>query len=409
VLFRSRFLARADSGLGEAYRVFKEAQSAWLDDYALFMSIKECFDERARREGVFGAMWANYWPEELARGESAALAEWRRTRAGSIEERCALQFFFFRQFAALRTKTSALGLRLVGDMPIFVAYDSADVWGRRELFLLDQRGRPRSVAGVPPDYFSSEGQLWGNPLYDWPAHRASGYAWWKRRTAAALALCDIVRIDHFRGFQANWAVPYGRESAREGEWRAGPGAELFEALREDLGRDLPIIAEDLGIITPEVAELRQSLGLPGMRVLQFAFSVDAEGVLDTSNPFLPHNHTPDSFAYTGTHDNNTLRGWLDEEVGPPILAFIDEYLGLERDHRTTEARARALIRELFKSVAAWTILPMQDLLGLGSEARMNRPSTLGPINWSWRMCQEGIPDDVGAWLARLARLYGRDP
>jgi 4-alpha-glucanotransferase len=407
LLFKAarRFLEKAGADRMAAYRAFREKAAFWLDDYALFMSIKEEFTRRAEAAGVFGAMWANYWPKDLARRDAVALEGWKREQAADIEARAVLQFFFHEQFGALRARANAAGVKLIGDLPIFVAYDSADVWANRNLFLLDSEGRPLEVAGVPPDYFSADGQLWGNPLYDWSAHRATGFAWWKNRMAKAMEACDIVRIDHFRGFEANWAVPYGRENARTGEWKKGPGAELFESLKAALG-GLPVIAEDLGIITEGVHALRDGFGLPGMRVLQFAFSASGpDGGLDAANSFLPHNYKPNAFVYSGTHDNNTLRGWLEAEAPANVLPLIDSYLGLEK--AGTEERARGLMREAMKSVAAWCVIPMQDILGLGGAARMNTPSTLGGSNWGWRMEGRGMPPEASALLKGASRMFNR--
>ena len=346
------------------------------------MSIKEHYTALAIKADVFGAMWANYWPQELARGEPAALAAWKREKARDIEDRAVLQYFFF--------------------IPIFVAYDSVDVWAGRELFRLDPEGLPIEVAGVPPDYFSADGQLWGNPLYDWDVHAKAGFAWWIRRVKAALSMYDIVRIDHFRGFEANWAVPYGRPDARTGTWRPGPGRGLFRALQGELGQDLPVIAEDLGLITPEVHALRDEFGLPGMRVLQFAFNADESGAgLDAENGFLPHNYEPNAFVYTGTHDNDTLRGWLQEKATALQLGFIDQYLGAPTD------RVRGLMREALKSVAAWAVIPLQDVLASDNRARMNTPSTLGGLNWAWRMERPGIPAEASDWLKRTSALFNR--
>jgi 4-alpha-glucanotransferase len=291
---------------------------------------------------------------------------------------------------------------IVGDLPIFVALDSADVWSRRELFKLDARGRPLEVAGVPPDYFSDDGQLWGNPLYDWDAHRRELFDWWTRRLASSLALYDAVRVDHFRGFEAYWAVPAGETTARNGTWREAPGAELFAALKRALGRELPIVAEDLGFITDRVRELRDGMGFPGMRVLQFAFDSGESGLaFDPKNSFLPHTYVERSVVYTGTHDNDTLAGWI-AQASAEERDYLERYLG----YRPGDP-VRALIREAWKSVAAWAIVPMQDLLGLGSEARMNTPSTLGG-NWAWRMAEAAFAPGLAAELRELSRLYGRN-
>jgi 4-alpha-glucanotransferase len=405
LLFKAarRFSMGAAGAERAAYEAFREKNAAWLDDYALFMSIKEHYTALAIKADVFGAMWANYWPKELARGEAAALAAWRREKADDIEDRAVLQYFFFSQLEAMKSYANGKGIGIIGDIPIFVAYDSVDVWAGRGLFRLEPDGTPMEVAGVPPDYFSADGQLWGNPLYDWEVHARDGFAWWIRRVKAALSMYDIVRIDHFRGFEANWAVPQGQANARTGTWRKGPGRELFRALQGELGQDLPVIAEDLGLITPEVHALRDEFGLPGMRVLQFAFNPDESGAaLSPENGFLPHNYEPNAFVYTGTHDNDTLRGWLEEKASPLLLKLIDEYLERPAD------RVRAMIREALKSVAAWAVIPLQDILGLDNSARMNTPSTLGAHNWSWRMEEPGLPAEASFWLKRTSALFNRN-
>lgn len=399
-----RFLERADPADLESFRAFRRERAEWLDDYALFMSVKERYTEKALGEGVFGAMWANYWPKDLARAEPGAVEAWKEGNARDIERRAVLQYFFFRQLGALKKHANAKGIAIVGDIPIFVAYDSADVWAHKGLFLLDAEGIPTEVAGVPPDYFSEDGQLWGNPLYDWDAHRAQGFAWWIARVKSALGMYDLVRIDHFRGMEANYAVPYGEKTARVGTWRTGPGAELFRALKAGLSGELPIIAEDLGLITPEVHALREQFGFPGMRILQFAFNASESGSLSAENGFLPHNYEPNTVVYTGTHDNDTLRGWLEQKASAAELRCVDRYLG-----GATADRAAGLIAEAFKSVARWAIIPMQDLLGLGNEARMNAPSTLGGGNWAWRMAEGAFSPERAAWLRDLSAFFNRNP
>ena len=395
------FLAGAPPERRAALEAFRARSAAWLPDYALFRAIKDEYDLKARAESRGGALWNNYWPEPLALREAPAIAAERERRAEETARWEVLQFLFAGQWAALKTAANEAGLLVVGDLPIFVAEDSSDLWTRRSLFLLDGRGRPTEVAGVPPDYFSAEGQLWGNPLYDWEAHRREGFAWWKARLEASLALYDAVRVDHFRGFESFWAVPAGSENARGGAWRAGLGDELFAALREELGAEIPVIAEDLGFITAEVRALRDGFGLPGMRVLQFAFDETESGsAFDPSNSFLPHNYVERCVVYTGTHDNDTLAGWL-AQASPAELDYLERYLG----HRPADP-VRALVREAFKSVAAWAVLPLQDLLGLGSEARMNRPSTLGG-NWTWRMEEGAFTAALAAELRGLSALYGR--
>lgn len=384
-----------------AYRDFVARASDWLPDYALFMALKRDYDARSQAEGRFGDLWNNYWPAELALREPGAVARERETRAEEIRRIEVVQFFFFEQWARVKKAANEAGILVVGDIPIFVALDSADVWTRRDLFLLDGKGLPTEVAGVPPDYFSADGQLWGNPLYDWEAHEREGFAWWTSRLRAALELYDAVRIDHFRGFEAFWAVPFGEKTARRGEWRKAPGAALFASLRGTFGASVPVVAEDLGFITEEVRALRDDCGFPGMRVLEFAFDANESGTaFNPENSFLPHNYEARSVVYTGTHDNDTLAGWLAKATAGE-RAYIGRYLGYE-----TKDAVRALVREAWKSVAAWALAPMQDLLGLGSEARMNTPSTLGG-NWAWRMKPGAFSKGLAAELAELSRLYGR--
>jgi len=395
------FLAGARAERRAAFENFRAAAASWLSDYALFRSIKDEYDAKALAEGRGSSIWNDYWPLPLALRDPRALARWRERHERVIARYEALQFFFAEQWAALRARANREGIMVVGDLPIFVAEDSADVWSRRELFRLDGRGRPLEVSGVPPDYFSEDGQLWGNPLYDWDAHLREGFAWWTRRLAVTLDLYDAVRIDHFRGFEASWAVPAGETTARAGEWRKAAGAELFAALERALGPELPIVAEDLGFITDEVRELRDRLGLPGMRVLQFAFDAGESGVpFDPRNAFLPHTYVERSVVYTGTHDNDTLAGWL-SQASREERGYLERYLG----YRPADP-VRALIREAWKSVAAWAVAPMQDILGLGAEARMNTPSTLGG-NWTWRMAEGAFTPALAAELRELSRLYGR--
>ncbi|WP_457607273.1 4-alpha-glucanotransferase [Nitratifractor sp.] len=378
-----RFSRSAEPRWREGLRSFELEQVEWLEDYALFMALH-------RRQG--DRPW-NRWPAPLRDRESRALEEARRELFEEIEYEKFLQFLFDDQWKALRNYAAEQGVEIVGDLPIYLAYDSADCWTRPELFLLDEKREPSFVAGVPPDYFSETGQLWGNPLYDWERHAAEGYAWWVRRLRHQLTLCDRVRIDHFRAFEAYWAVPAGAQTAAEGEWRPGPGAALFERLCEELG-ELPLIAEDLGIITSEVEELRDRFGLPGMKVLQFAFDGNP------ANPYLPHNHLPHSVLYTGTHDNDTTLGWFRSLAD---RRYLFDYLQSEEERFLWD-----FLRTLQRSVCALAILPLQDLLGLGSDARMNTPGTTEG-NWTWRCTPKQMEESVSAFerLAKLSRLYGR--
>jgi 4-alpha-glucanotransferase len=398
----SAFIAGASTERREDLALFKSEEESWLPRYSLFRSIKDEYDAKARAEGRQGALWNNYWPRDLAMSEPSAIALERERLAPAIERYEALQFLFAEQWAALKAAANAERLVVVGDIPIFAAQDSAEVWAEPGLFSLDSNGAPLEVAGVPPDYFSADGQLWGNPLYDWERHRAQGFAWWIRRLRASLERFDVLRVDHFRGFEACWAVPAGEATARRGVWKKAPGEELFAAAKSALGAEMPIIAEDLGFITEEVKALRDGLGLPGMRILQFAFDASESGTaFDPKNSFLPHNYTEHCAAYTGTHDNDTLAGWI-SRASDAERRYVELYLGY-----SPPDPARALIRELMKSIAAWVIFPLQDILGLGSEARMNMPSTLGG-NWTWRMTEGSFTPKIARGLAEMSRLYGRN-
>jgi 4-alpha-glucanotransferase len=372
------------SHLRDAHDGFLHEKRSWVGEYALFVAIKE-----ARG----GQPWYD-WPAELRHREPAALAAARRELADRVGGYLFGQFLFFRQWHDLRRHAREAGVRLIGDVPIFVSPDSADVWAYPEGYLLDATRRPRVVAGVPPDYFARTGQLWGNPHYDWEAMRRTGFAWWVARLRATLELVDLVRLDHFRGFVAAWQVPAGEETAVKGRWVPGPADELFARLRADLG-GLPFIAEDLGEITPDVYALRDAVGLPGMKVLQFAFD-------KPTNPFLPHNYSANCIAYTGTHDNDTTRGWY---------ATAPEH---ERElYRRYVARdgsdvAWDLIRLAWSSVADLAIAPLQDVLDLGTEARMNMPG-VATGNWRWRV-PPGQPDDWALGrLTEMTEVYGRVP
>lgn len=366
------FLARADPQEKRDFARFWEEEKDWLWDYALFMALK----------GRFGGRPWNEWPRDLRLRDPPALAA--LLEAEDARFHGWTQWVFFRQWGALREHVHRQGLRVIGDIPIFVAYDSADVWAHPELFELDGEGRPTVVAGVPPDYFSPTGQRWGNPLYRWPAHEAEGFRWWIARVRQTLRLCDLLRIDHFRGFAAYWEIPAEEPTAVGGRWVPAPGEKLFRRMQAELGT-LPILAEDLGVITPDVEELRDKFGFPGMRVLQFAF----DGKPD--NPHLPENFPAHGrvVVYTGTHDNDTARGWygsLGEEERVRVRAYLARQ-GLAAD--SEEEVPWTLIVLAFRSRARLAVVPMQDLLGLGSEARMNYPSRPAG-NWAWRL--SALPD-----------------
>lgn len=391
LLERAFIRFRSDPGPARRdYERFCAENANWLPDYALFMALKEAYG---------GGAWSG-WPAELRRRDPAALAEAGRRHADALARFTFYQFVFFRQWQELREHARRSGIRIIGDLPIFVAYDSADVWVNPGLFHLDAEGRPTVVAGVPPDYFSPTGQLWGNPLYRWEVHRQTGYAWWLARFEAALKLVDIIRLDHFRGFAGYWEVPAGNSTAVHGRWVAGPGADFFRALERKLEARstpssalLPIIAEDLGEITPDVVALREQFGLPGMKILQFGFS-------GPENPFLPHHYSVNCVVYTGTHDNDTAHGWY-ASAPSSERDFARRYL------QTNEANfPAALVRAAWSSVAIFALAPMQDLLGLGTEARMNYPSRLGG-NWTWRMTADALSADLQRRLKELNYLYSR--
>jgi 4-alpha-glucanotransferase len=378
-----RFESRASHDERAALRHFADAHAGWLEDYALFMALK------ATRDGV---PWTDWEPELVAR-RPEALAAARAAHGVEIALHQWLQWVFYDQWAAVRDYARERGISVVGDIAIFVAHDSADVWAHPELFYLDGRGMPTVVSGVPPDYFSRTGQRWGNPLYRWDVLEASGYAWWIERVRAARGVADVLRLDHFRGFQAYWEVPGTAPTAEHGRWVHGPGEKLFHAITAALG-EVPIIAEDLGKITPAVRRLRESLGYPGMKVLQFAFGSDAR------NKHLPHWYTPDFAVYTGTHDNDTALGWLATRAERERAHALHYALSDDSEFHWD------LIRLALASVANTAIIPLQDVLGCGSEARMNTPGRSSG-NWSWRCTDDQLTANVSARLATLTALYGR--
>ncbi len=382
----TRFEKGARPDLRPEFERFRRDQVRWLEDYALFRSLK--LEHR-------GAAW-DQWPAPLARREPGGLAGARRSLAGGIDRVCFGQFLLFRQAERLRRHARSRGIGLIGDLPFFVAFDSADVWARPELFQLDDRLRPRFVAGVPPDAFSADGQLWGNPVYDWEAQRRDGWAWWIERLRALLAHVDVVRLDHFLGFAAAWHVPAGALDAREGEWVDGPGARFFEAIREALG-GLPLVAEDLGVITDDVRGLRDRFGLPGTSVLQFTFDGDPD------NPFLPRHLAHNTIVYTGTHDNNTTRGWYEEL---PEKARRHLWSALGRSGGEAGEVAPALMRLVWSSAAAIAMAPFQDLLNLSGSARMNRPGH-AQGNWRWRATPDMLSAPVFSRLRDLTESTGR--
>jgi len=369
--------------LEDDFQSFCHAQSAWLEDFALFMALKKAHQD---------APWTA-WGRTLVRRQPEALARATEQWAEEIEAQRFRQFLFFRHWSAVRQRAATAAITIIGDIPIFTAHDSADVWANPEVFQLDEEGEPLMVGGVPPDYFSPTGQLWGNPVYRWDVLQTEGYRWWINRFKAVLEMVDVVRLDHFRGFEACWEIPADAPTAETGRWVPGPGASFLQALQQALG-DLPIIAEDLGFITPEVTALRDKFDLPGMKILQFAFD---------GNPmheFLPHNYPRHCVTYTGTHDNDTTMGWY-ESAPEPVRAFCRRYLASDGIDISWD-----MIRAVWASVAGWVLTPLQDVLGLGNEARMNLPGTTEG-NWRWRVTEGQLTQALAAKLHNLSFIYGR--
>jgi 4-alpha-glucanotransferase len=369
--------------LNNEFLTFNEEHAYWLDDYALFMAIKE-------NQG--GGSWIS-WPDKALRlRDPHALAEFSQQNQDAIESQKLRQFLFFKQWLAVKNYANARGIKIIGDIPIFVSFDSADTWANPDLFFLDKNRKPTVVAGVPPDYFSPTGQLWGNPLYNWEMHQSTGYKWWISRMKATLEQVDIIRLDHFRGFAGYWEVKASMSTAEKGRWVNGPGSAFFDYLLKELA-DLPLIAEDLGEITPDVTALRERYNLPGMKILQFGF-------VDPSDPFLPHNYPVNCAAYTGSHDNATAQGWYDTAADVE-KDFLRRYLA-----RSGDDVAWDMIRAVWSSVAALAVAPMQDFLSLGNEARMNYPGRLGG-NWSWRMSPSACNSGLSARIRENNFLYSR--
>ncbi len=381
-----KFKAGERKDLRPAFDEFCASHESWLEDYALFRALKSKFD---------GAYYLK-WPEDLVQRKPRALEEARRELETQIDQFRLEQFLLLRQADHLKEHAHAKGVSLIGDLPFFVSPDSSDVWANPELFLLDEQRRPRVVAGVPPDYFSAQGQLWGNPVYNWDALRSTGYQWFIKRLRALLAHVDVVRLDHFRGFAAAWHVPAGAPTAQSGQWVPGPGAGLFRAVESELGR-LPFIAEDLGIITPDVVVLRDQFQVPGTRILQFAFDGNAD------NPYLPHNFVTNAVAYTGTHDNAPSREWYEELPDSQKQNFWS-YLKCKLGG--SEEAAPALIRLAWSSVAGLAIAPLQDLLDLGIGSRMNVPGRADG-NWRWRFSEDVMSSTVFEWLRELTESSNR--
>jgi len=392
----ARFKSSSPLQLKEEFQKFCTEQQGWLDDYGLFRALKEVNS---------GRPW-NEWLPALVKRNKSEINQAREAFAHRIEAHKFSQFLFFQQWCDLKSYCNKSGIKLIGDIPIFVAQDSADVWTNPDQFKLDENGAPTVVAGVPPDYFSKTGQLWGNPIYNWDQMLTDGFAWWIQRIRSSFKMFDVVRVDHFRGFAACWEIPAGDKTAERGAWVEAPGEELFTSVKHALG-ELDVIAEDLGVITPDVEKLRDDFGFPGMRVLQFAFGGDAK------NSDLPHNYIRNSVAYTGTHDNDTTVGWFDDEGQEGATRTANE---VRREHnfclRYLHSDGNQInwdfIRALMQSVSNRVVIPLQDVLGLGSEARMNLPnSTTG--NWLWRFRTGALNDSSSARLREMAQTYGRLP
>jgi 4-alpha-glucanotransferase len=374
------FTRTASAAQRDAYAKFSEENRFWLDEYANFCALKDCHEGRS---------WVE-WTPALRSRQQPALNDWLAAHAGEVDLHRFLQYEFYRQWGELRAYANSKGIDVMGDIPIFVAFDSADTWANQHLFYLDETGNPTVVAGVPPDYFSATGQRWGNPLYRWDVMQADGFAWWKDRVRALRSQVDIIRIDHFRGFEAYWEVPASEPTAIHGKWVKAPGAELFRAIRDAFG-EIPIVAEDLGVITPEVDALRDGAGFPGMRIFQFGFS--------ENNPsFLARNYIEHCCAYTGTHDNNTTRGWFNT-IPEHERNHLFHYFG--RSFTETEV-VPAMIEDLWKSRANTVLIPMQDALNLGEESRMNFPGKMGG-NWAWRYRDDQLTPQLAQWLAGITQ------
>lgn len=369
------------------FQRFLAGQAYWLDDFCLFEALAERFDRRP---------WSQ-WPVELRDRYPGALEQAKAESAGRMEEEAYYQYVFQLQLRELKAYANRRGVSLMGDLPIYVDFHSADVWAHQELFKLDHDKRPEAVSGVPPDYFSATGQLWGNPVFNWEAMRAAGYEWWLKRLERNLALYDLVRIDHFRGLVAYWEIPANETTAINGHWREAPVMDFFRALQRRFP-SLPIVAEDLGYITPDVRETLCLLGLPGMKLFIFAFGED-----NPDNPYQPHNYPRNCVAYTGTHDNNTMRGWFEGEADEATRTRLSDYLGREL---SADNVAWESLRAVMASVADTVIFPLQDVLGLGEEARINRPSH-SQGNWGWRMAGDALTPEIEARLKALTKMYGR--
>ncbi len=390
-LFKERFpvlkkaYKRFKQNPHEEIELFRKENATWLEDYALYMAIKNELGLKSWQE----------WEPEIKKREPKAMAAYKEKLEDEINYWVFIQYMFFKQWRALKAYVNKLGIKIIGDIPIYVSTDSSDTWANAELFRLDENKNPEVVAGCPPDAFSETGQLWGNPIYDWEYLEKTNYAWWVERIRESLKIYDVVRIDHFRGFEAYWEIPYGQETAQKGKWVKGPGMKLFNAIQKELGQ-INVIAEDLGYLTQEVMDFRDASGYPGMKVLQFAFDTREE------SDYLPHNYIKNCIVYTGTHDNDTIMGWFNTTGLKEDIQYAKNYLKCNEQ----EGYHWGFIRGAWSSVGDIAITQMQDFLGLGNEARMNLPSTLG-INWKWRIQQGVLTENLANQIYELTKLYGR--
>lgn len=376
--------ARFVKNIPDDYAQFCKTEAEWLDEYALFMALKDAND---------GVAWFE-WDEDLKTRKPEAIEAAKKEYGDDIEFYKMLQYLFFKQWRQLKAYANSKNIEIIGDVPIYVAGDSADVWANPKQFYLDEELNPIEVAGCPPDAFSADGQLWGNPLFRWDVMKKDGYTWWTKRISAMADLYDIIRIDHFRGFDSYYAIPAEDDTAKNGEWKEGPGMDLFKVLEKKLGK-LPIIVEDLGFLTPSVIKLLKDSGFPGMKVVQFAFDSRED------SDYLPHNYPKNCVVYTGTHDNDTVMGWM-KTAPKSAVKFAKEYLNLTKE----EGYNWGMMRAAWSSVADMAIVPMQDILGLGSESRINTPSTIGE-NWKWRATADQIDNSIAKKLRKCMKMYAR--
>ena len=394
------FLKKSSVSSKKDFNSFCKNNSEWLNDFTLFVTIKEHYDRKAQKENAPDSRWNYYWDKKIILKQKKAESEWIQKYQDQIEIKKILQYFFFTQWNNLKKYANSKNISIIGDIPIYVAACSSDLWSNKKMFHVDKNGHQTVVAGVPPDYFSETGQLWGNPIYKWKEHEADGFSWWINRIKGTLKLVDVVRIDHFIGLEAYWEVQADAPTAETGKWVNAPGRKLFEKLKEKLG-DLPIIAEDLGVLTKDVEALRDDFEFPGMKILQFAFTFDDHGDQDNKNMFLPFTYSSNSVVYTGTHDNDTTRGWYNS-ISERERDLVRRYFARSDDDIVWD-----LIREALSSVSNYAIIPMQDILDLDTESRMNTPSTLEDSNWSWRMSKKDMEIMENSRLQEMIELYGR--